>query len=60
MDLNKNLLFVSNLESDSITVISMDNYDIVETIHCTRISYKGKDINMMEKRFISAQLLGKR
>ena len=33
MDLNKNLLFVSNLESDSITVISMDNYDIVETIH---------------------------
>ena len=32
MDLNTNLLFVSNLESDSITVISMDNYDIIETI----------------------------
>ena len=27
MDLNTNLLFVSNLENDSITVISMDNYD---------------------------------
>ena len=59
VDLNKNLLFVSNLESDSITVISMDNYDIVETIHAPEYPTKVRISNDGKKIYICCSYLGK-
>ena len=59
MDLNTNLLFVSNLESDSITVISMDNYDIIETIQAPEYPTKVRVSNDGKKIYICCSYLGK-
>lgn len=56
MDFNNKLLFVSNLESDSITVISMDNYDTVENIQVPEYPTKIRVSN--DKRgFISVAVI---
>ena len=59
MDLNTNLLFVSNLESDSIIVISMDNYDIIETIQAPEYPTKVRVSNDGKKIYICCSYLGK-
>lgn len=59
MDLNTNLLFVSNLENDSITVISMDNYDIIETIQAPEYPTKVRVSNDGKKIYICCSYLGK-
>ena len=59
MDFNNKLLFVSNLESDSITVISMDNYDTVENIQVPEYPTKIRVSNDKKRIYICCSYLGK-
>lgn len=59
MDFNNKLLFVSNLESDSITVISMDNYDTVENIQVPEYPIKIRVSNDKKRIYICCSYLGK-